>query len=164
MKNIIAALLLLLVFKAVPYHPHAQSVQLPNPMIAMASLEEVNEEAQVNLCLPPVMGVTDQSYTLLKGVPAIGELRYVLGGYSYTFRACRGTENDISGVWLEQGTAFPDHAGEGIAFARTEEVKLARWFHAPVQYVLMVEDKGELDENAFAVIAQEMADRTDPAF
>lgn len=164
MKSIIAVLVMLLVVKYVPYYQQAQSVQLPNPITAVESLDAVNEAAQVNLCLPPVMGVTDQVYTIIGGVPAIGELRYVLGGYSYTFRACRGTENDISGVWLKQGTAFPDHAGEGIAYARTEEVRLARWFHASVQYVLMVEDKGEMDENAFALIAQEMADRTDPAF
>ena len=125
-----------------------------NPMTQVASLEEINAAAGCYLVKPGVMGVSDEEfYTINAGDYTIGEYRFKINGVSYTLRAAATTE-DISGVYVGEGTAFPE-VKDGIDIVETDEVKLARWFNLNGQHILYA--KGEIDSETFAGVAEEIS-------
>ena len=129
---------------------------MPNPVTELSSLEELNEQAGTNLVSPPVMGVSGEEFRLIDGENKIAEYRFTVGGIPYQLRAARGAEEDISGVYLENGKAFGERTDEEIAYASTETEKLARWFAGDEQLVLHASEAAELDGATFAAIAEEL--------
>lgn len=100
------------------------------------------------------MGVSDEEfYTITSGDYTIGEYRFKINEVSYTLRAAATTE-DISGVYVGEGTAFPE-VKDGIDIVETDEVKLARWFNLNGQHILYAE--GEIDSETFAGVAEEIS-------
>lgn len=141
------------------------AVGMANPWRELESLEELNTAAYMNLQLPGVMGVTDVHYRLMANAELpLAELQFRVNGYSYVLRASGNVEEDISGVYLDDGkTAFEDYADISDRIVVTKTMKLARWFNTDGQYVLIVEDEGAYDEETFKGIVSEMMDLTNPA-
>ena len=139
------------------------SVGMPNPYTEYETLEEINEIALMNLTHPAVMGVTDEKFYIIEsGEYIIAEYDFTLNGYEYCFRAC-GLFDDISGVYIDGDTAFANAEGEGIQYAEGEGMKLARWLTIDGQYVLIVNDNGEMAQDTFESICEELKDIVDPA-
>ena len=159
MKNIVMIILALIV--ALIPCAVAEQVGLPNPITEMESLAEVNEVAGVNLAHPAVMGVTEVSFcTIDCGDYVIGQYIFNVAGREYCFRgAVIGSETDISGYYTEDGTAFENQEpmDDGvIAYYFGESDKLARWFDGDIQYVLMLSDCSDAEDEWFEGIAEEM--------
>lgn len=164
MKKILAAMLalaMILCFCACNKTEEPQKPEEPivgpgttNPMTEVASLDEINAATGCNMTKPGVMGVSDEEfYTIASGDYTIGEYRFTIGGVNYTLRAAATTE-DISGVYVGEGTAFPE-VKDGIDIVETDEVKLARWFNLNGQHILYAE--GEIDSETFAGVAEEIS-------
>ena len=139
-------------------------IGMPNPWTELDSLEALNEAADVNLRLPGVMGVTDISYRLMAAdQPVLAELCFSVNGTEYTLRASGEMESDISGVYLDNGeTAFAGKEYEGRATVVTDTAKIARWLNISGQYILYVQDEGQMDADTFEGIVDEMMDITNP--
>ena len=75
-------------------------------------------------------------------------------GFDYTFR-CAPTTEDISGVYVGEGTAFPE-VKDGMDIVETDDMKLARWFDLNGQHVLIA--VGEIDEATFSGVADELCE------
>ena len=156
MKKIIAILLVLamvICFGACNKNEKPVDPGMPNPMTEVASLDELNAAAGCYLIQPGVMGVSDEKFIVIKsGDYNVGEYQFTISGVNYTLRAAATTE-DISGVYVDGNTAFPE-VKEGIDIVETEEVKLARWFNLNGQHVLSA--KGDIDSETFAGVADEI--------
>lgn len=134
---------------------------MANPWTEYASLDEINEQVGCKLCAPAAMGVSDEDFAVGDmGDYKMAEYRYTMGGYSYTFRCAPVTE-DISGVYGADGkSAFEEPSDEELQIVTVDNTKLARWMNIDGQYVLMVVDNGEMEEDTFQSIAQEMMNLT----
>lgn len=164
----------------------APDVGMPNPMTECESLDDVNKAVGGNLCGPGAMGVSDEAYFVINcGSYKIGEFQFKMNGYDYTLRCAKSSE-DISGVYLsgQEGTAFSGikKAAEGEDTADAEIVlesgssitisdsgmqsvsddtyKCARWFDGDMQYVLTVNDGGEIEYDTFISAANEIMLKT----
>ena len=126
-----------------------------NPVTEVASLDEINAATGCNMEKPGVMGVSDeQFFTINAGDYTIGEYRFTVAGVNYTLRAAATTE-DISGVYVGEGTAFPE-VKDGMDIVETDDMKLARWFDLNGQHVLIA--VGEIDEATFSGVADELCE------
>jgi len=134
---------------------------LANPYQDVASLEELNEAVGSHMYSPGVMGVSDESYTLIKGDNPTAQYKFSVAGHEYTFRASKETE-DISGCYVDGKTVFSGITDrETIHYGKSEGSKLAQWFVEGVQYVLNVKDEDDsFDMESFGYIAEEMASYT----
>lgn len=139
-------------------------IGMANPWIEMDSLEALNEAADVNLQLPGVMGITEIAYRLLESEDTVlAELCFSVNGVPYMLRASGDLENDISGVYTENGeTAFAGMEQEERAIVIADNCKLARWMNISGQYVLTVEDEGAMPAETFEGIVDEMMNITNP--
>ena len=137
-------------------------VGMSNPWTEMDSLEALNEATDLNLQLPAVMGVTDQAYRLLSADDLlIAEVDFAVNGQAFTLRGSPSFDQDISGIYLEDGTtAFQGLENEGETFVITEDVKAARWMDINGQYVLMADDPAAIDEETFSLMAEELMNLT----
>ena len=142
----------------------APVVGMPNPMHEYTSLEEINTAVGCNLCHPAVMGVTDEKFFVIEGSEFhVAEYFFSLNGISYTFRSAPVAYRDISGYYTGDGTAFSDETSDQIEFFSDEEAKLSRWFNIEGQYVLMAKDNGQMDQETFEMISEELSQMTNPA-
>ena len=137
---------------------------MPNPMTAYDSLDAINSELGVKLCSPAVMGVSDKAYFIYDlGDYRIAEEQFTANGLPFSFRCSPIGDKDISGLYLDNGTAFE---GQGISdeiqYAANAEYQAARWFTIDGQYVLSVTDNGALSEETFLGIAEELRAGTQP--
>ena len=165
MKKYIALLLSLLMMFALcacaknAAEPTEGTVSMPNPLTEYESLAEINEIVGGNLVSPAVMGVSDKAYIVYDcGDYKIAEYKFEVAGYEYNFR-CAVTDMDISGLYLnngEDGTAFKDGKCDTVQFNSDDEFKCARYFDGDMQYVLSMNDKGEMDQETFESIADEL--------
>ena len=141
-----------------PDEPDAPLIGLPNPMTEYGSLGELNELLGVKLAHPAVMGVNDESFYLINGGTQIAQYNFTLNGVDYTFRASPVYDTDISGYYIDGGTAFSGTPTDELEFAEYDGTKLARWATIDGQYVLA----GENAPENFADVAAEMAKLTRP--
>lgn len=126
--------------------------QIVNPIIKCESLEEVNKKAGVTIVSPGVMGKEDKSYTYINVDPIIGQYVFEVNGVEYTLRASKNIKEDISGLYVD-GNEFE----EGKDFVLiSKEYKMDRFFVDGVQYVLTIKDNGEMSEDQFYTIIQEI--------
>lgn len=141
-----------------------EPIGMANPLTEYSSLEEINQAAGTALVHPAVMGVTDESFFTLSGTDCvIADYDFTVVGYRWCFRAGAIADRDISGVYINGAPAFAEPKA-GIEYAEGEGYKLARWFTMDGQYVLAVEDHGEMEHDIFSGIAEELKDMTDPAW
>ncbi len=138
---------------------------LPNPMTEYSSLSEINKKYNVNLVSPGVAGVSDEKFFGIDSEQyGIAQYNFVVGGYDYCFRATAATFDDISGIYSGDNTIFYTEAQgepEEDMYATLDDLKAARWFIGEKQYVLTVTDNGEMLEDTFKTIVDELKTRTD---
>jgi len=133
---------------------------VPNPIVDYDSLEALNERYGIKLTHPGVMGVTDEYFSAIESSDYdIAQYGFTVNGMEYLLR-CASTSEDISGVYTGEGTAFS--GVEGDSYCYLADCKLARWFNIDGQYCLCVSDGGQMDEETFVSIAEEMMDLTKP--
>lgn len=138
---------------------------VPNPMVACDTLEEINEAVGCRLCTPAVMGVTDKAYFVITTSDGqMAEEQFTVAGLKYSFRCAPVADHDISGLWLgENGTAFEGmEISDELQYAEDSSFKAARWFTMDGQYVLSVNDNGEMEKDTFLAIAEELRAGTQP--
>ena len=146
--------------KTAEQKPEEEMDGMANPITEYESLAEINELMGIKLAAPAVMGVTDKGYRIYDcGDYQMAEYEFEVNGMPYTLRNASVTD-DISGVYVDGKTAFPGEREGDIEYANGEDCKLARWFDLNGQYVLCVEDKGEMEQDDFSLIAEEMYDLT----
>ena len=131
-----------------------------NPWKEYDSLEEINEVTHGNLCSPAAMGAEGTYYAVMND-GEMAEYRFTMNGMDYCFRFAPAMTEDISGVYVGEGTAFPDEYGGDVDVASTDNMKLARWMTIDGQYVLMVTDDGAMENDTFLGIAGEMKAQTE---
>ena len=140
-------------------------VGMANPWVELESVEALSMAAGIEMRLPGVMGITDVHARLLETEDAkLAELQFSVNGMKYVLRASAERLNeDISGVYLDGGeTAFAARQDKDDAIVITADMKLARWYNVNGQYVLMIHDDGQMDEETFTAIADEMRQLTTP--
>lgn len=138
---------------------------MANPLTEYDSLEEVNEITGGKLTHPGVMGVVDKLYqTVDCGEYTIGEYRFEVNGVEYTMRFSSNYDEDISGIYDGEGTAFEGSLPEAdeIVFKSGSEYRAACWKDINGQYVLSIGD-ANVAEDIFKGIAEELCDLTNPA-
>ena len=123
-----------------------------NPIIECKSLEEVNKKVGVNIVSPGVMGKEDIFYSYINVDPIIGQYIFEINGYEYTLRASKNVNEDISGLYVDGNTFEP---GKDFTLI-DKEYKMDRFFVDGVQYVLIIKDNGEMSEDQFYTIVQEI--------
>ena len=123
-----------------------------NPVVALDSLEALNKKMGCSMVKPGVMGVTDEAFNVISDTMA--EYKFTVGGYNYCLR-CQGTMDDICGIYGDNGTLFEGKTAEDV-YAEGAGYKAIRWFNVEGQYVLTVNDNGELSKETFEGIAEEL--------
>lgn len=128
-------------------------VGIANPVHTVDSLEALNDMYQICLTKPSVMGVTDETFSYIDSSDApIAQYTFAVNGVEYIYR-CASTVNDISGMWVSNGTLFDSLEGEGTV--DIDGIKGARWFTLEGQYCLYVPEGDSVDADTFAVIVEE---------
>ena len=134
---------------------------MPNPITEYSSLDEINSAAGTDLVHPAVMGVSEESFSVIttnEGV--IAQYKFTVAGFGYTFRASKLTD-DISGVYVSGQGVFASEAQSECEFFYGDGFMLSRWKGGINQYTLYVEDPdGIMDRETFRLISWEMQDLT----
>lgn len=130
---------------------------ITNPMTEYGSLDEINEIVGSKLVRSSVMGVTGEKfYTVDCGDFTMADYRFEVNGNPYSLRCAPVADQDISGIYVGNGTAFPDKPGtDDIEFCLESGVQAARWFTMDGQYVLSAEETGKINNDTFKMIAEE---------
>ena len=164
---LLAAAAVLLTFAACtisPVEPASPSLEpeptvgMPNPITEYGSLSEINELVGVNLVHPPVMGVTDERFSVINGEYKIAQYDFTVAGVDYCFRASPVYDEDISGYYTADGLAFSGQPTDEIEFVEDGEARLARWATIDGQYVLSAMNASD----AFEDVAEELKGLTSP--
>ena len=121
---------------------------MPNPVVEYSSLEEINEVAGVNLMKPPVMGVSNERFSVIDG--RIAQYICDVNGLEWTFRGACITDEDISGMYDERNVFTPNE-DSGLY---TNEFYLDRFFDGDRQYTIVVKDP--INEDGDILIDEEM--------
>lgn len=127
---------------------------LANPITEYASIDEINELTGGKLIHPPVMGITDERYSVIDGDTKIGQYNFTANGVDYACRFCSDIANDVCGIYEDGKTLF-----EGLtedAVAEFEGGKAARFFAPEGQYVVVAADNGALTAEQFEGIVNEI--------
>lgn len=132
---------------------------MPNPIAEYGSLEEINDIVGMKLAHPPVMGVTDERFSIIDaGETKIAEYVFKVAGVEYDFRGSPSFDGDISGYYTADGLAFSGQPTDEIEFVEDGEARLARWATIDGQYVLAAKNAND----AFADVAEELKGLTSP--
>lgn len=129
-----------------------------NPITSVSSLEELNKILGSKMASPPVMGITDESFSTIEAKDfLIGEYDFSVNGRACIEKfVCNSTE-DISGFYIDGEQAL-DGIEEGTN-VKLEDGMLTRWFTLEGQYVLYVSGN-DFDEDWFNGIKDEIKDLT----
>lgn len=129
----------------------AEGGPIGNPVTEVESLEALNEMTGAKFVTPGVMGVTNVFYSIIDcGDYKIASYKYTVNDKVCEIRFSDYMQEDISGYYLEDGTAFA--ASEGDDEIIKDGVGLARWFTVDGQYVYIVESEG-IDKELFDAFA-----------
>ena len=125
------------------------------------SLEELNAVLGTRLSSPGVMGTEDLFFGVISN--EIAEYKFSVNGVEYSFRASPTYDKDISGVYVENGTAFEGKLPtDEIDYFMDKEYKLARWATIDGQYVICANDNGAYTVDQFETIALSLQELTAP--
>lgn len=128
---------------------------MPSPMNEVASLDELGEKAGCSLVKPEGVELSDESFCIIDAEPQIAQYMFTVGGVRCTLRfAAAGIENDISGIYTEDGTLF-DNAEDATLYIENDELKAQRWVTVDGQYIFAVDDAGEWEWADFEAICSQ---------
>ena len=122
-----------------------------------ASLAEINHIAGTNLVHPAVMGVSEESFSILTTDEGfISQYSFTVAGFAYTFRsAC--FDSNISGMNADGKPIFTTIPSAECEFYYGDGFMLSRWKTGINQYSLCVEDPDSImDRETFRLISWEM--------
>ena len=117
------------------------SVGMPNPIVEVGSVEEIN--GMVGCYLKSVQTVYDdiaeERFSVINGEPKIGEYRFTFGGIPVEIRAGIA-QSDISGIYMSGGTSPDTYLTENNPYAvvDTGYGLWSRWFAGGMQYSIRV--------------------------
>lgn len=138
-----------------------EAVGMPNPIKECASLQEINDALGCKLTHPGVMGVTDEKFLLYETSEyTMAEYKFSVNGYEYSFRCAPIAYMDISGYYINGKLAFNEETSNYVEFSGDGNAKLSRWFTLDGQYVLCVKDKGQMQQDTFENITNELMEMT----
>ena len=117
------------------------SVGMPNPIVDVASVDEINKMVGCNLKSVQNIydGIAEEGFTVINGEPKIGEYRFTYQGVPVVLRAGI-TENDISGIYMSGSTTPETFLTESNPYAvvDTGYGLWTRWFAGGMQYSIQV--------------------------
>lgn len=129
---------------------------MPNPMVAIDSLEALNEVFGCAMITPTVAEITDEEFYSIDGDPQLAQYNFKANGYDCTLRfAVAGMDTDISGYYKEDGTTVFQNSDSDVSSYENDEAKLIRWFTIDGQYVFCMVDNGEVEYADFDAIVKE---------
>lgn len=127
---------------------------VPNPMVEVSSLEELAEKG--NFKISHIENATDEMYFTYNIDPLMYEYQFTLNGLDGTVRYSTEKENDISGLYITgEGTAF-QNSTEDNAYIDAQGYKALRWFSDDGQYILTINDNGQMTKEEFEKIANQI--------
>lgn len=127
---------------------------MPNPMVEYESLDAINKKVGCNLIQPGVMGITDEKYYVI--ADTLAQYNFSLNGYDFTFRASKDMNEDISGVYVGNGTLFSLFDSKDPVNITGEGVKGYRFFTDDTQYTIIADQADDLDEMKFVGLCEEI--------
>lgn len=135
----------------------AAAAQIANPVREYSSLTEINEIAGGKITAPADAEVTDERYSIIDtGDYKIAQYEFTLDGVEYCCRFANGIVEDISGIYVGEGTLFADNTDNGEEIREFDGGMAARHFNLDGQYILMAKDNGKLDKEAFEKTAEQV--------
>lgn len=142
MKKILSALLVLTICLSL-----VACKQTPEqPVQQYESLEEINDQANVNICKPAAMGITDEKFYMVDNNTAA--YQFVMNGYKCYIRGCRDLVNDMSDLFVD-GKGLFEGCEEKISFGEAQGYKACRFILGNRQYIFGINDKEEMQEDYF---------------
>lgn len=134
---------------AVSSEPTEAPVGMPNPITECASSDEVNQAVGCQIAQLPVMGVTDHRFSVIDcGSHKMGQYEFTFMGADWCYRAAP-TEEDISGVYLNDGSLLSERCASGETYADADCL-YTRWFDGNMQYSLYAAPSASLTAEQFA--------------
>lgn len=134
----------------IPAELPEQPVGMPNPIVEYGSLAEINEKIGVNLMKPPVMGVTNERFSIISD--EVAQYDCELNGREWTFRAGYVTDMDISGIYDENNEFCP---GQDFTLY-TNDYYMERFFDGDRQYTIVLKEPGDMGEDVFMDCCMEL--------
>lgn len=132
-----------------------------NPYTYYDTLDEINEITGGRLGRAPVMGVSEENYSIIDTTDGkIAQYAFEINGIKYTYRFTPDFANDVSGVYENGNTIFADTDENYVEFTGG---KAARRLTVDGQYVLVAMDEGMYDLEQFKSIADEIFTGTVPS-
>lgn len=112
--------------------------QVVSPYTDYSDISSVNEAAGTAIKESTLSDITEVGYNTIDNVSfLIAQYSFDYNGISYTVRAAK-TEDDISGIYVEDGTISSKTADETII--EIEGTYFVRWFENGIQYNLFASD------------------------
>lgn len=127
-----------------------EPVNMPNPMVEYSSLDEINEKAGVEIVSPGIMGKDNEKFYVIAG--DLAQYSFDLNGYSFTVRGSKNINEDISGIH-DENNVFESGQDSTIYL---NEYYIDRFFDEDVQYTIVCDNPGGLDEESFSNLCFEM--------
>lgn len=137
------------------------STGMPNPVVECASMDEMNSKASTKIIRPGVMGITNESYSIINADPVIAQYRFELNGTPFVLRSSNTTK-DISGYYVNGKTVFSDIGNDPINYYSDDKSKLACWLTIDGQFVLIADDNGAVSQESFANLCEELRSTITP--
>ena len=95
---------------------------MPNPMVAIDSLEALNEAFGCAMITPTVAEITDEEFYSIDGDPQLAQYNFKANGYECTLRfAVAGMDTDISGYYKEDGTTVFQNSDSDVLSYENEQ-------------------------------------------
>ena len=113
-----------------------------NPLVEYESLKAINDMVGGKLC--SIDNAQDENFVVIAN--KLAQYRFKLADAECCFRFGK-EEEDISGYYLKQGTAFKGGKLDHIQYNQSEDARLARWFTADGQYVFIYANKEIKDKD-----------------
>lgn len=112
--------------------------QVVSPYTDYSDISSVNEAAGTAIKESTLSDITEVGYNTIDNVSfLIAQYSFDYNGISYTVRAAK-TEDDISGIYVEDGTISSKTADETII--EIDGTYFVRWFENGIQYNLFASD------------------------
>ena len=112
--------------------------QVVSPYTDYSDISSVNEAAGTVIKESTLSDITEVGYNTIDNVSfLIAQYSFDYNGISYTVRAAK-TEDDISGIYVEDGTISAKAADETII--EIDGTYFVRWFENGIQYNLFASD------------------------
>lgn len=133
------------------------SANAANPMTAVDSLEELSEMGNCAMIKPEGVEITDEAFYMIEGEPQIFEYSFKVDGIECFLRfADADIDQDISGIYVKDGTLFEGAEGERI-YIENDDLKAQRWVTVDGQYVFVAKDNSELDWEKYDSICSQFS-------